>query len=172
MKTRFALALAALAALTGAPAQAGDPQDPVARGRYLVHISGCNDCHTPNYPQSGGQVPEAEWLTGDSVGFSGPWGVSYPANLRLVVQGMDPKQWRQHARAPRLPPMPWFNVAAMTDADLDAIYRYLRHLGPAGTPAPAAVAPGQPIPTPHIVFVPQPPSGAVRVSAASQGVKP
>lgn len=166
MKTQLALAVAALAASMSVPAHAGDGKDPVARGRYLVQTSGCNDCHTPNYPQSGGKVPEAQWLTGDKIGFSGPWGVSYPTNLRLVAQRMDLKQWRQHARAPRLPPMPWFNVAAMSDADLDAIYRYLRHLGPAGTPAPAAVAPGQPIPTAHIVFVPQPPTGATQVSAA------
>lgn len=166
MKTRIALVVAALSALMGAPAHAGDGKDPVARGRYLVRSSGCNDCHTPNYPQSGGKVPEAEWLTGDKIGFSGPWGVSYPANLRLVAQRMDLQQWRQHARAPRLPPMPWFNVAAMSDADVDAIYHYLRHLGPAGEPAPPAVAPGQPIPTAHIVFVPQPPAGATQVSAA------
>jgi mono/diheme cytochrome c family protein len=157
MKTQLLLA-AALAAVFHTSAQAGGEDPAVARGRYVVTVSGCNDCHTPNYPQSGGKVPEAEWLTGDAVGFSGPWGVSYPSNLRLLVQGMSEAQWRQHARAPRRPPMPWFNVAAMTDADLDAIYRYLKSLGPAGQPAPAAVAPGQPIPTAHIVFVPQAPA--------------
>lgn len=162
MKARFLFAVTALAATFHNPVQAAGPDEAVARGRYIVRTSGCNDCHTPDYPQSGGKVPESEWLTGDGVGFSGPWGVSYPSNLRLVVQQMSEAEWRQHARMPRRPPMPWFNVAAMTDADLDAIYRYLKSLGPAGKPAPTAVAPGQPIPTAHIVFVPQAPTTALR----------
>ena len=53
--------------------------------------------------------------------------------------------------------MPWPSLRAMGETDLVAIYRYLRHLGAAGEPAPQAVAPGQPIATPHFVFVPQPP---------------
>lgn len=40
----------------------------IERGRYLVEIAGCNDCHTLGYAQSGGQVPESTWLTGDSLG--------------------------------------------------------------------------------------------------------
>jgi hypothetical protein len=40
------------------------------------------------------------------VGFKGPWGVSYPTNLRLSVQRMSEEQWLTYARAPRLPPMP------------------------------------------------------------------
>ena len=35
-------------------AQAGD--DPlVARGKYLVMIAGCNDCHTPGYMATDGR---------------------------------------------------------------------------------------------------------------------
>jgi hypothetical protein len=53
--------------------------------------------------------------------------------------------------------MPWFNLAAMTDADLRAIHRYVRSLGEPGAPAPAYVAPGVEPRTPHFVFVPQMP---------------
>ena len=165
MKNRIAFALAALAAAFYSPLQAAGPNDAVARGRYLAQAAGCNDCHTPGYMPSEGKVPEAQWLTGSDLGFAGPWGVSYASNLRLVVQGLSAREWRAHARAPRRPPMPWFNLAAMSDADLDAIYRYLRHLGPAGGPAPAALAPGQAIPTAHIVFVPQPPTTGTPVAA-------
>ena len=42
---------------------AGDKAgDQVARGRYLVTIGGCNDCHTDGYLQNGGNVPEDDWL--------------------------------------------------------------------------------------------------------------
>lgn len=48
------------------------------RGRYLLKKSGCNDCHTPGYAQSGGAVPEKDWLTGDSLGWRGPRGTTHP----------------------------------------------------------------------------------------------
>jgi hypothetical protein len=44
----------------------------VAQGRYLVMISGCNDCHARGYMQLEAKVPEADWLTGESVGWHGP----------------------------------------------------------------------------------------------------
>lgn len=39
---------------------AGDANDKlIERGRYVVTIGSCNDCHTPGYAQSGGQAPES-----------------------------------------------------------------------------------------------------------------
>src|SRR6185436_15608621 len=79
----------------------------VKRGRYLVQIGGCNDCHTPGYPQSGGKVDEKLWLTGEKLGWRGPWGITYPSNLRLVVANMTEAQWMVRARSDQLrPPMP------------------------------------------------------------------
>lgn len=132
--------------------------DLVARGRYLVAVADCNGCHTAGFAESGGAVPEAQRLTGVAVGFSGPWGVSYPANLRLSASGMSAGDWLKRARAGGLPPMPWPALESMTDDDLLSIYAYLRSLGPAGVASPAALPPGAPIPTPHFVFVPQPPT--------------
>jgi hypothetical protein len=43
----------------------------------------------------------------------------------------------------------------MTDADLKAIYAFVRSLGPAGVAAPAYVAPGGKVTTPYFVFVPR-----------------
>jgi len=128
----------------------------VARGRYIVTISGCNDCHTPGGMEKGPAVPEQHWLTGVAVGFQGPWGTTYAANLRLVINGMTEAQWLKHARQPRLPPMPWFNLKEMSEQDLRAVYAFVRSLGPAGTVAPAYVAPGGKVTTPYVVFVPQP----------------
>ena len=136
---------------------AGAPVDKKSfeRGRYLIVAGGCNDCHTPGYPESGGKTPQAEWLTGSAVGFQGPWGTSYPVNLRLAAQNMSEAQWLARVRQPMLPPMPWFNLSEMTDSDLIAMYRFIRTLGPAGEPAPVAAAPGVAVTTPYIEFVPK-----------------
>jgi mono/diheme cytochrome c family protein len=159
VRTAVLGAVAGLAAAIVVPAAAmaadGAPDSQEARGRYLTIVSGCNDCHTAGYPEQGGAVPESEWLTGVAMGYQGPWGTTYPANLRLVVQSMTEAQWLKHARQERLPPMPWFNLRQMTDEDLAAIYAYIRSLGAPGVAAPAYVAPGGKVTTPYIVFVPQ-----------------
>lgn len=127
----------------------------VERGRYLVKIAGCNDCHTPNYPQTAGAVPEQDWLVGiAAVGWSGPWGTTYSTNLRKRIAELTEEQWMATARAPRRPPMPWFALRDMEDQDLRAIYRYVRSLGTKGEHVPAAVPPGGEVRTPVIVFAP------------------
>lgn len=122
----------------------------VARGKYLVQIAGCNDCHTSGYAAAGGKVDEKLWLTGVQLGWRGPWGTTYASNLRLLVKDMTVDQFMKSARSELRPPMPWFNVRDMSDRDVKAIYAYLKHLGPAGQPAPQYVPPDQ---TPSGVFV-------------------
>ncbi len=79
----------------------------VARGRYLVEIGHCNDCHTPHVVGPNGWGPdESRLLSGHPAGmempkppqmapdapwnwagattltaFAGPWGISYAHNL-------------------------------------------------------------------------------------------
>ncbi|HUP41398.1 MAG TPA: hypothetical protein VM115_14840 [Vicinamibacterales bacterium] len=77
----------------------------VQRGKYLVSIMGCNDCHTPwkmgpkgpepdmdrflsGHPEQIGPLPTAKnaepFLSSGfatNTAFSGPWGVSYAFNL-------------------------------------------------------------------------------------------
>jgi hypothetical protein len=48
------------------------------------------------------------------------------------------------------PPMPWFNVRAMTDADLRALYQYVKSLGVSGTSAPAFVPPDKQPKPPYV----------------------
>jgi hypothetical protein len=48
--------------------------------------------------------------------------------------------------------MPWYQLRAMTDEDLRALYRFIRALGPAGAPAPAYVPPGEKTTGPVVVF--------------------
>jgi mono/diheme cytochrome c family protein len=129
----------------------------VKRGRYIAQIGGCNDCHTPGWGPSGGKVPEASRLTGDSLGWHGPWGTTYPTNLRLYFQHLTEDQWLQRAKTLNArPPMPWFNVRAMTTQDLRALYHYVRYLGPAGKPAPGYLPPDK-MPAPPYVEFPAPP---------------
>ncbi|MEJ2391696.1 MAG: hypothetical protein P8019_09895 [Gammaproteobacteria bacterium] len=151
----YGFAATSLACSTAVQARHSVDKKLLERGRYLVRIGGCNDCHTAGYAESGGKTPESQWLEGNPVGFQGPWGTTYPANLRLYMQKLSLAQWLKAARKPLRPPMPWFNLRVMPDADLHAIYAFIRQLGPAGKPAPLYVAPGHNATSPYIVFVPQ-----------------
>ncbi len=139
-------ALVAMSFLTLMPIAQGAEtlSEAVARGRYVAIIGGCNDCHTPGYAMKNGEVPESLWLTGDTLGWQGPWGTTYATNLRLHLARLTEEQWVQQARSlTAKPPMPWFNVRKMDDRDLRAFYRYVRSLGSPGTPAPAYIPPNQ-----------------------------
>jgi mono/diheme cytochrome c family protein len=154
MTFRFFAATLLLAVTAPALAQEAKKSDPaVARGRYLIAIAGCNDCHTPNYPQSGGKTPEKDWLTGDALGWRGPWGTTYAANLRLSIPKTSENEWVKKAKTLQTrPPMPWFNLHHMSERDLRAIYRYVKHLGPAGKPAPDYVPPDKTPSGPYVQF--------------------
>lgn len=154
------LALAAGAGIAADAALAADKKgldSLAARGRYVVTIAGCNDCHTPGYAMSGGKVDEKAWLTGDTLGWRGPWGTTYPVNLRLYMQKVSEKEWVEAARhLTARPPMPYWSLNHMSDVDLRSVYRYVRTLGPAGKEAPAFVAPGKEPKGPYVTF-PAPP---------------
>jgi mono/diheme cytochrome c family protein len=151
---RYLLLIAGAVLSSSALAQQPD----IARGRYIAIIGGCNDCHTAGYPQKGGQIPESEWMLGNPVGFRGPWGTSYPTNLRLNLSKMTEAQWVAYARKLQVrPPMPWFNLNKMNEADLRAFYHFVKSLGAAGKPAPDALPPNAEPKTPFVVFVPQAP---------------
>ena len=95
-----------------APAEAAGPEAKpsaaasIERGRYIAKVAGCNECHTPGYAMTGGAVPEKNWLTGDGLGWQGPWGTTYPANLRLILSQMTEDEWVKTAKSLRTrPPM-------------------------------------------------------------------
>ena len=50
--------------------------------------------------------------------------------------------------------MPFFNVHAMDESDIRALYQYIVSLGEPGEAAPAAQPPGQEPKTPYIVIAP------------------
>jgi hypothetical protein len=71
------------------------------------------------------------------------------------MQNLSEQEFLAKARQPMRPPMPWFSLRDMDDADLKAIYHFVRSLGPSGKPAPAYARPGQSVSTPYIEFVPK-----------------
>jgi len=153
----------------------------IERGKYLVTIGGCHDCHTPwiihpdgnpgpdmtralsGHPQSlvitnAAQLnPEkGKWgwaAAPTNTAFSGPWGVSFTANLTPDVHTgtgiwtfdifkntiRNGRHWG--VGRPLLPPMPWFNYREMTDEDLRAVYAYTRTLKPSRNQVPQRIPP-------------------------------
>ena len=129
----------------------------VARGKYLVKITGCNDCHTAGYPPSGGTIPVEQWLLGSDVGWRGQWGTTYASNLRMFIQTVSEDQWVKLAHTAKMrPPMPWFALHDLHERDLRDMYRFIKSLGAAGKAAPAFVAPDQLPQGPYVQF-PMPP---------------
>jgi hypothetical protein len=86
--------------VAGAPAEG----NPIERGRYLVTIGGCNDCHTPMKFGPAGPEPDMDrllsghpeglemgpppvtqgnpwWLASNLTAWAGPWGISYSFNI-------------------------------------------------------------------------------------------
>lgn len=161
----------AAARASASPTTAADlPPDAelLAQGEYLVKIAGCNDCHTPGYMEAAGNVPKDRWLVGNPMGFHGPWGTTFPANLRMKAAEMDEAGWIKYTgELHTRPMMPDFAVRAMRESDRVAIYRFLRSLGPGGEPAPAYQPPGQAPTAPYIELVlPPAPAGAPAAATA------
>jgi len=162
-----------------APAATPPPVDPVARGKYLVTIVGCNDCHTPmtGMGPEGPIFDQTHYLAGHPAGlvmptppaaigpwiastnltaWSGPWGISYAANItpdslsgigiwteEVFIQALRTGRHVGVAR-PILPPMPWAAFRQMTDADMKAIYAYLRTIPAVSNEVPQPVINGPP----------------------------
>ena len=104
---------------------------------------------------------EGPWMwvsTGTNTAFAGPWGISYTANLtpdpntgigiwtedQFVKTLRTGKHWG--AGRPIMPPMPWQNVAQMTDEDIKAVYAYLKSIKPVVNHVPDYQPPAEPPP--------------------------
>jgi len=155
--------VAAAAALlcVAAPAAAQQPAatSQVERGRYLVRITGCHDCHSPKVK---GMTPDLDRaLSGrpsttplptptkdevhaapDLTAWTGPWGYSVASNLTPdPMTGIGPRYTEASFIAtmrtgkkpngtPIMPPMPSDVYQNMTDDDLKAIFSYLKTIKP------------------------------------------
>ncbi|MGM9507887.1 c-type cytochrome [Larkinella sp. GY13] len=101
-------------------------------------------------------VKSGQWVlfNGQNTAFIGPWGVSFAANLTPDATGIGNWSEEQFNKAmrqgkfkgldsgrPLLPPMPWPNYAGMTDADMKAVFAYLKSLKPVSNAVPAPIPP-------------------------------
>jgi mono/diheme cytochrome c family protein len=158
MRLSIWLAAACVAALPlAASAAPGDVS--VERGRQVSIIGGCNDCHTVGYNESGGKIDPATALKGSKVGWQGPWGTTYPANIRLKLKDMTEDEFVTYGKSfTAKPPMPFYNVHAMDESDLRSFYMYVKSLGDPGEPAPEALDPGVKAPGfVNVLAAPNPP---------------
>lgn len=178
----LALVVAPMAAKKATPAVSAPQIDlqaqRVARGKYIVNTAGCHDCHTPwkvgpngpepdmtlalsGHPESMKLPPppklgDGPWVwtaAGTNTAFSGPWGVSYTANLtpdRMTGIGIwtedifiktirTGRHWG--VSRPILPPMPWSVYRNMTDEDLKSVFAYLRTIKPIQNQVPEPLPP-------------------------------
>ena len=137
-----------------APATAGEIS--VERGLRVSILAGCQECHTAGYVLSEGKIDPAKAMKGSSIGFQGPWGTSYAANLRLTISGLSEDAFaRFYGAAPKMaPPMPYYKLGLMEKDDLRSLYRYLKSLGEPGEATPAFVPPGERVKTSYIVLDP------------------
>ena len=149
------LVLFALSAASATPANAQtilhtNNATLLERGKYMVVTGHCNNCHTEGYGVNAGNIPEAKWLLGNSVGWRSKAGTSYAPNLRLYVQSMPLEGWLAVAKNSRArAPMPWWSLRDTSNEDLTAMYAYIGSLGPVGSPAPSFLPPDQTPPPPY-----------------------
>src|SRR5215475_3676015 len=148
---RSGIALAAVAIVTGAAAYAiwsGVKAEgaQVARGKYLVQLAGCTDCHTPGHLL--GKPDMARFLGGSDVGFEIPGlGIVVGPNLTPDI-GTGLGSWTSDEIVTAIqtgvrpdgrilaPVMPWRAYAGLTKSDSAAIVEYLRSLRPVTNKVP------------------------------------
>ena len=125
--------------MTAVKAQDSNEQQ-VARGKYLVAVIGCGDCHTAGYFFGKPDMPHA--LGGSDVGFEIPQlGVFVAPNLTSDAEtGLG--DWTKEQIVAALqtgkrpdgrelaPIMPWRDLASLTRDDAMAIAAYLKSLPP------------------------------------------
>jgi mono/diheme cytochrome c family protein len=147
----LALAVMAFATFVMSSGTAVSQSNEIERGKYLVTLGGCNDCHTPGY--FFGKPDTARFLGGSEVGFEMPGlGVFYGPNLTPDKEtGLG--QWSTDDIATAItkgrrpdgrelaPSMPWQAFANLTRQDVHAIASYLKSLPPVKNKVPGPFGP-------------------------------
>ncbi|MCX5767283.1 MAG: cytochrome C [Gemmatimonadetes bacterium] len=120
---------------------------PEAAGEYLMILGSCHDCHTAGWTAAKGKVAKDDQLTGNPVGYKGPWGTVYGKNLRSIAARQSEDHWVKVMTTAddgegKLP-MPWHNTALMTEEDIRNTFKYTKSLGnKVGARLPRSAKPG------------------------------
>jgi mono/diheme cytochrome c family protein len=132
---------------------AGAQQAQAERGKYLVSIAGCNDCHTPGY--FFGKPEMDRYLGGSEVGFEIPGlGVFHGPNLTpdpetglgnwSIGQIVTALQTGKRPDGRELAPiMPWRAFANLTKDDATAVAVFLKSLPPVKNKVPGPFGPNE-----------------------------
>jgi mono/diheme cytochrome c family protein len=155
-------AIAALVVVC-APLSTSFAADPATeRGKYLVNIAGCNDCHTPGYFL--GKPDTARFLGGSDVGFELPGlGVFHGPNLTpdketglggwTDAQILTALQTGARPDGRMLAPiMPWHAFANLTPQDAQSVVAFLRSIPPVKNKVPGPFGPTE-VPTGFVMKV-------------------
>lgn len=150
-RTLAVMSLTIVLALAFDPAAAADKQ--VERGKYLVGIISCTDCHTPG--TFFGNPDMERFLGGSEVGFEVPGlGVFYGPNLTPDDEtGLGKWSLEEIATAITAgerpdgrvlaPVMPVVSFKNLTKADAMAIAAYLKSLPPVSNKVPGPFGPAE-----------------------------
>ena len=110
-------------------------------------------------PVPPGALAPGQWIAmtnGDLTAWAGPWGISFAANLTpdtatglggwTVDQFIKTMRTGKHLGVgrPILPPMPWYDIAVLNDADMKALFAYFKSLKPVTNPVPQPIPPKGP----------------------------
>lgn len=179
--TSVGLCLLALSCATNQQSAITAPKpDPVVRGRYLVTIMSCNDCHTPGFFY--GAPDTLRRLSGSDLGWIGPWGVVHARNLTpdstTGIGSWTIEQIVTALRSGNTPDgtqlaviMPWQNYSSILDEDdAVAIASYLKSLPPVTHKNLDRIPPGQK-PTGATIAFPPPPAWDVPPAKAPGGAR-
>jgi mono/diheme cytochrome c family protein len=119
------------------------PEEPVARGKVLLKVMGCVDCHTP---MEKGAPVSGLYLAGGNP-FAGPFGVVYSANITShpasgigAYSDDDLKRVFREGKSKSGHPlwvMPWSATMGTSDQDLEALIAALREVAPNPNLVPA-----------------------------------
>jgi mono/diheme cytochrome c family protein len=172
----FAAAMLAASALALTQARAADKQ--IERGKYLVTLAACTDCHTPG--SFLGKPDMTQFLGGSDVGFAIPnVGVFVGRNLTPDKEtGLGSWKREQIVTAfttgkrpdgrELAPIMPWRAYAKLTPSDATAIAAYLQSLPPVKHAVAGPFGPTEKVP----VFVMNVLPGEVYSSLPTPGASP
>lgn len=160
--SRLALGAGALLALLGVSTHNAAAETQLERGKYLVTVMGCTDCHTPG--SFLGHPDMTKFLGGSDVGFAIPgMGVFVGRNLTPdKATGLGNWTTQQIVTAfttgvrpdGRIlaPIMPWEDFAHLTKSDALAIAAFLKSLPPVDHAVPGPFGPSE-TPTTFVMTV-------------------